>query len=206
MKNLVATQKWLMFLLITLLLISVVQSVSYGGGKIYWTDVEWVLKSGKIRRTNLDGSNLQDVVTGLQQPVAVTLDMLRRKVYWTDAGTRKIQRANLNGRQIETLATGFKLPRGGGEIHIECRNDRCKGQAFPRGGGVIELDHDRLIDPRCMAVDVGAGKIYWANWFLDEIQRANLNGSDRETVVRLVSASRLALDVRAGKIYWTEYR
>lgn len=110
MKNPVAIQKWIVCILVTVLLAFVLQSVSYGGGKIYWTDAQRNPKIGKIRSANLDGSNLQDVVTELQHPVAIALDMFRRKVYWADEGTRKIQQANLNGRHVRELLTGLGYP------------------------------------------------------------------------------------------------
>ena len=34
-----------------------------------------------------------------------------------------------------------------------------------------------------LALDLGAGKIYWTEWIDDGIQRANLDGSQVETIV-----------------------
>ena len=56
---------------------------------IYWTDYG----TDKIQRANLDGSNVQDLVTsGLTTPVGIALDIAGGKMYWTDFGTDKIQR------------------------------------------------------------------------------------------------------------------
>ncbi|MCH7643693.1 MAG: hypothetical protein IH974_02570 [Myxococcales bacterium] len=48
----------------------------------------------KIRRADLDGSNVEDLVTtGVDNPTGIDLDLASGKMYWTDAGTDKIQRA-----------------------------------------------------------------------------------------------------------------
>ena len=65
---------------------------------MYWTDWE----TDKIQRANLDGSQIEDLVTtGLDSPSSLALDVAGGKMYWIDAGTDKIQRANLDGSQIE---------------------------------------------------------------------------------------------------------
>jgi len=59
-----------------------------------------------IRRANLDGSGVEDLVTtGLFEPNRIALDVAGGKMYWTDNGTDKIQRANLDGSEVEDLVT-----------------------------------------------------------------------------------------------------
>ncbi|MDE0316138.1 MAG: hypothetical protein OXM61_14655 [Candidatus Poribacteria bacterium] len=78
MKNRVFTQNRIVFILVAILLTSVVQGLSYGQGsaKIYWTE------SDKIRRANLDGSNVEDILTELKWPRDIALDLNNRKMYW----------------------------------------------------------------------------------------------------------------------------
>ena len=70
MKNMLAFQKLIVFTLVVVLLTFVVQGMGYaqGRGKIYWTE------SGKIRRANLNGSAVEDIITELEQPRDITLD------------------------------------------------------------------------------------------------------------------------------------
>ena len=77
---------------------------------MYWTDSG----TDKIQRANLDGSNIEDLVTqGLSYPAGIALDVEGGKMYWTDSGTDKIQRANLDGSNIEDLVTqGLRGPVG----------------------------------------------------------------------------------------------
>ena len=77
--------------------------------KVYWSDAD----AEKIQRANLDGSNVEDLVTtGLISPIGIAVDVVRRKLYWTDNLTHKIQRANLDGTNIEDILTGLKEPQG----------------------------------------------------------------------------------------------
>ena len=41
--------------------------------------------NGKIRRADLDGSNVRDIVTGLDQIASLALDVAGGKIYWTSA-------------------------------------------------------------------------------------------------------------------------
>ena len=69
---------------------------------IIWTDKS----SGKIQRSDLNGSNVVDVVVGLNQPVNIAVDAINEKIYWTEeAGL--IKRANLNGSSVETIKSGL---------------------------------------------------------------------------------------------------
>ena len=75
---------------------------------IYWRDSG----TGKIQRANLDGSNIEDLVTiegsSVYGPHGLALDVNRGKIYWTTNATYyrdKIQRANLDGSNIETIFT-----------------------------------------------------------------------------------------------------
>jgi sugar lactone lactonase YvrE len=62
--------------------------------KIYWTD----LGAKKIKRSNPDGSEIEDIITrGLISPHGIAMDSYGEKIYWTDVVHDKIRRANLDG-------------------------------------------------------------------------------------------------------------
>ena len=46
---------------------------------LYWTD-----GNSKIERSNLDGSDAQDVVTGLDQPNGIAYHSGESKIYWAN--------------------------------------------------------------------------------------------------------------------------
>ncbi len=76
--------------------------------KIYWTD----FGTDKIQRSDLDGSNVTDLVTGLISPYGIALDLTNSKIYWTDDGTNKIQRSDLDGSNVTDIVTGLNQPSG----------------------------------------------------------------------------------------------
>ncbi|RKU12905.1 hypothetical protein C6503_16655 [Candidatus Poribacteria bacterium] len=190
--------------------------------KMYWID------SGKIRRSNLDGSGgVEDLLTGLSGPNSIALDISNRKMYWTTSG--KIQCSNLDGSSgVEDLVTGLDFPLGialgiaGGshESVVQPRNDYIgehkiywtsyepsKIQRINPGSSNIEDLVTGLGLPRSIALDVVGGKMYWTDWGTDKIQRANLDGSGgvEDLLTGLGLPLGIALDVSGGKMYWTAY-
>ena len=75
----------------------------------------------KIRRANLDGTNIQDLVNigniGEVYADNLTLDVIAGKMYWGEHATRKIRSANLDGANVEDLLTGVNGPEG---IALDC--------------------------------------------------------------------------------------
>ena len=47
---------------------------------MYWTDGT----QHKIQRANLDGTRVEDLVTGLSDTSGIALDVVGGKMYWTD--------------------------------------------------------------------------------------------------------------------------
>ena len=171
--------------------------------KIYWTNGENIL------RANLDGSQIEDVVTDAGGPDGIALDASGGKVYWTDRRGLKIRRANLDGSQIEDIVTtGLKTP-------IEIAVDVSAGKMYwiDFGTGKVQranLDGSQIEDiitgvlyTHALALDVSGGKVYWGGMTKGEIRRANLDGSQVEYLIAGLSGIHgLALDVSAGKMYW----
>ncbi|MDE3258585.1 MAG: hypothetical protein OYM47_12180 [Gemmatimonadota bacterium] len=183
-----------------------------GASKLYWTD--W--GTDKIQRSNLDGSGIEDLVTGggLDGPDGLALDMAGGKMYWTDAGTNKVQRANLDGSGVEDLVTGLGIPYGlaldvsGGKMYWTNRQTNKIQRADLNGANVEDLITSGLTFPGGLALDVSGGKMYWTNPGANKIQRSNLNGSGVEDLVTsgVSSPTGIALDVSGGKMYWTDRR
>ena len=183
-----------------------------GMSKLYWTD--W--GTDKIQRSDLDGSNVEDLVSGagLNGPDGLALDVAGGKMYWTDIGTNKIQRANLDGSNIEDLLTsGLSIPYGltldvsGGKMYWTNRQTGKIQRANLDGSSVEDLlTLPDLTFPGELALDVSGGKMYWTNPGANKIQRADLDGSNVQDLITsgLNSPTGLALDVSAGKMYWTD--
>ncbi|MCY3738710.1 MAG: DUF5050 domain-containing protein [Gemmatimonadaceae bacterium] len=177
--------------------------------RMYWTDSI----SDKIQRANLDGSNVEDLVTtGLRAPSDIALDLTEGKMYWMDQETDKIQRSNLDGSNVEDLITTLDYPSGlaldltAGKMYWTDLNTDKIQRSNLDGSNIEDLVTRGLITPRGLALDIARGKMYWADHGTDKIQRANLDGSDVQDLVAtgLAVPDKLALDLEGGKIYWTE--
>ena len=198
-------QNYLLFALATALLTLSVHGTSHGQRqkKIYWTEWNSETQTGRVRRAQLNGSYVKDVVTGLQDPRSIALDTLRRKVYWVDDGTGKIQRADFTGRNIQNIVIGFKIGADG-QRHVVCDENGCKGDAFPHKGGRIDVPHELLIHPYGLAIAPDKGKIYWGNDLRGTIQTAALNGSDKQDIldIGIDIPTDFVIAVGGDKLYW----
>lgn len=158
--------------------------LSDGAGKMYWTDSG----TGKIQRANLDGTRVEDLVTGLGNPVGLELDPGAGKMYWTGSREGKIQRANLDGTGVEDLVTGLNQPvgvalgLGAGKMYWTHNLGGKIRRANLDGTGVEDVTPGAFLLPEGLALDAGAGKMYWIERG-GVIQRANLDGTGFETVV-----------------------
>ena len=170
------------------------------GRKLYVSNA-W----GKVQRLNLDGSHFQpNLITGLQSPHHLALDVAQGKVYWTEqTGERrgKIRRANLDGTHRHLVKTLTSVPRG-----IAIDTVHAKLYVSNAWGKVQRLNLDgshfqpNLITglkvPRDVVVDVAAGKLYWAESGAGRIRRASLTGGNIQTVVTGLDApARLACGI-----------
>ena len=72
------------------------------------------------------------------------------------------------------------------------------------GTHVENLLPQGLIEPYGIAVAVASGKIYWTDWTVG-VQRADLDGSGVETLVRDARPNGIAVDAEDGKLYWTDW-
>ena len=94
---------------------------------MYWADAN----PDKIQRANLDGSNIKNLLPGLESPVGIVLDVTGGKMYWTDRDAGVVQRTNLDGSTTETLITGLETPVGialdvdGGQAILDGSGRRC---------------------------------------------------------------------------------
>ncbi len=158
-------------------------ALDVAGGKMYWTDSGTggpnSLEEGKIWRANLDGSNVETLLTfqnQLRVPRGIALDVAAGKMYWTDIVRDRIRRANLDGTEAEDLVLTRTIA----------------GQSL---GGPATT-------PRDIALDLTSDppKMYWADAGTANINdgtiwRANLDGSSPEALVTtgLVNPQGIAL-------------
>lgn len=186
------------------------------GNKIYWVD----FFDGEILRSNLDGSGVEVVLSGLGSPKGIAVDATDGKLYWSEEGTDKIQCANLDGSNVQELInikdvrspTSIALDVDAGKMYwIQTFVTSSEiWRANLNGSNPQRILGTSLDSLNGIALDTAGGKIYWTQLgFLasNKIRRANLDGSNVQTLVTSWGApSGIALDDNADKMYWTDSR
>jgi Low-density lipoprotein receptor repeat class B len=183
-------------------------------GKMYWTDSD----ASVIWSSNLNGSDPRIVLDDFgAEPLGIALDVAGGKMYWTDS--EGVKRASLEGTEEELLskepARGFiALDLVTKRMYwADYKSGDIKTAAMAPGASVTNLI-TKQTSAFGIAVDPTAGKVYWLDLNLekrknenDEIRRANLDGSEVQTLLERPGAGfegGLAIEPAAGKLYWTE--
>ncbi|MBU0475684.1 MAG: hypothetical protein KKF62_16160 [Bacteroidetes bacterium] len=160
-------------------------AVDIDNGKIYWTDNI----SDKIYRANLNGTTIEEVLTGLSDPAGCSIDLINNKIYWVERSGQKICRANMDGSNIETIInSGLSSPYG---LDVDFINSKIYFSDF--GSGKIQkanLDGTNVTDVLtglgfdidAISLDITNGVIYYAT-YNSTIKKVNTNGSGNSTVV-----------------------
>jgi sugar lactone lactonase YvrE len=176
---------------------------------IYWT----ISGDGpnKVQKCKLDGSDVQDVVTGLSATGDLLLDADAGKLYVTLMNEGKVIEINTDGTQQRDFVTGLGAPD---ELALDAK--RRTMYITCSGNGTIQrvkLD-DRLPQTIVMAqggvffglaVDPTREQLYGIHAGRGMINRTSLDGSEAKQIVSgLTAPDGLALDADNNKLYWTE--
>jgi DNA-binding beta-propeller fold protein YncE len=140
----------------------------------------------RVLSVNPDGSDRKVIVTECRIPDGIVVDVDGGHIYWTNMGVP---------------------PRNDGSIERADLDGRNRTTIVPQGG---------TFTPKQLKIEVKSGKLYWCDREGMRLMRANLDGSNIET---LVDSSRgdsrpgqdatkvcvgVAIDVDGGKVYWTQ--
>src|SRR6202043_3274629 len=145
------------------------------------------LSGGRILSANPDGSDLKTIINeGRKLPDGLVLDLAAGHIYWTNMGDPKSN----DGSIVRSDLNGKNI------ITI-----------VPPGG---------TFTPKQLQLEKKSGKLYWSDREGMRVMRANLDGSEIETLMdtslgdsRPGSDPRkwcvgIAVDTDGGKFYWTQ--
>lgn len=149
--------------------------------KIYFSDF-YDANEGKIWRVNLDGSEMETLVSGIDDPYGLTLDLVNEKVYWTD-NAGNVSRANLDGSNPELgivnieggMMRAIDLDVANNKMYFYEVNDEIVYVSSLDGIGVTELYTG--VYGYSLKVDAVNGTIYFNDTRGRNMVRANLDGS-----------------------------
>jgi hypothetical protein len=143
------------------------------------------LNAGCIHSMNVDGSDKNTIVSGCRHPDGIVVDVQAGHIYWTNMGV-----PNLNDGSVE-------------RADLDGANRRtivAEGKTFT---------------PKQIILDQMAGKLYWCDREGMRLMRANLDGSQLETLIESGYGDTdrrdqtrwcvgLTIDPKLNRIYWTQ--
>src|SRR5258706_4419843 len=143
--------------------------------------------SGQVRSANPDGSDLKTIVDeGRKLPDGLAVDVAAGHLYWTNMGNLKQDDGSI-----------FRSDLAGKNITT----------IIPAGG---------TFTPKQIQIAKKTAKLYWCDREGMRVMRANLDGSDVETLVDTSQGDPrpgpdatkwcvgIAVDVDSGKVYWSQ--
>jgi PKD repeat protein len=180
---------------------------------IYYSDDDNL----KIYRNNLQGSDETEIASGFSSVRDLALDWEFGYLYVTDRSADALVEIRLSDFRISTLYDNANddlgaLPVGvdysADQLYITCvdidAESVWKGNVF--GDGIT-----RIIDYNAggygygIAVDEVNSKIYFDDYDTGNLLRANLDGTDVETIVSTSDRTYgIEIDTEFNKLYWSE--
>ena len=145
------------------------------------------LGGGRVMSANPDGSDLKTIVSeGRKLPDGLAVDVAAGHIYWTNMGNPKANDGSIFRSDLDGRNITTIVPAGG------------------------------TFTPKQIQLDKKNGKLYWCDREGMRVMRANLDGSNIETLVDTSQGDPrpgpdarkwcvgIAVDNAGGKIYWTQ--
>ena len=183
-------------------------AVDMADEKLYWTE-KTSNRTGKIRRANLDGTNVQLVKDLTSVLHSLAINTTNDKLYLTNSWG-KIQRLDFDGSNFQpNFITGLDTPE---HLALDVTWDKIY---WTERAGRIRRANLNGSNLETIATDLGTlggiviadDKLYWTEQ-TDEnagrVQRANLDGSNVQTLASLQSVPLgITIDPINRQLYWT---
>jgi hypothetical protein len=143
------------------------------------------LSGGNVLSMNADGSNKKVIASKSHLPDGVVVDIDAGHVYWTSMGVPNLNDGTIERADLDGKNRKYIVPAGG--THT----------------------------PKQLHLDKANGKLYWCDREGMRVMRANLDGSQIETLVQTGKGDDdakdqtkwcvgITLDPKRGQIYWTQ--
>jgi subtilisin family serine protease len=185
-------------------------------GYIYWTTV-----AGMIKRSKLDSSEVQTIVPK-DGARLLALDTANKKIYWSEKYGSRLQRGDLDGKNAETVVTTIPEENLVGAA-LDTKNKKLywskrvySEKAVPKTV-IMRAEFDGTKAEQAFTIDEStytlridghAGKIYFSkeSYKSREIFRANLDGTNKETVVKVITPYIVyfIVDSTNKRLYWID--
>ena len=164
-------------------------TVNIESGFLFWTNSA---PFSAITRSELDGRNRTNILSGVILPMAMDIDTYGDKVYWTDTVTNKIMSCGLDGSNVTTVVamTGASDPVGLRYYHPERAlifADRADGtiKKFSIRSGILRTLVTVGSNVARVDIDPRKRRIYWTTRApTNTLMSCNMTGGDARELYR----------------------
>jgi len=143
------------------------------------------LSGGRIFSLNPDGSDSKTLVTGCRLPDGLAVDLAAGYIYWTNMGVPHKNDGSIERADLDGGNRRFIIPEGG------------------------------TFTPKQLHLEKRSGKLYWSDREGMRVMRANLDGSEVETLIQSGEGEGdrhnpsnwcvgITVDPIRGQMYWTQ--
>jgi len=144
------------------------------------------LSGGRVVSLNPDGSDRNVIVTECRYPDGIAVDVAAGHIYWTNMGNPAANDGTIERADLDGQNRTTIVPQGG------------------------------TFTPKQLQLETKSGKLYWCDREGMRLMRANLDGSNIETLVDTSQGDPrpgpdatkwcvgVAIDVDGDKVYWTQ--
>jgi hypothetical protein len=143
------------------------------------------LSGGRIHSMNPDGSDREVIITGCHLPDGIAVDAKAGHIYWTNMGVPDRDDGSIERANLDGSDRKFIVPQG------------------------------VTFTPKQIHLEKQSGKLYWCDREGMRVMRANLDGTNVETLVQTGEGDEdrrdltkwcvgITVDPKRGQIYWTQ--
>lgn len=162
-------------------------AVDSKSGKVYWGD-----DNGNVSRSNLDGTSLETGIFNVEGGGirAIAIDSKNKKLYFYDVQHNSLYKSNLDGTNATVVIEGYfgyaiAVDEANSKIYFDAQTDDETVSALYRAN--LDGSEPTLIDNTQsriygIAIDSKNSKLYWSGRDSNGIYKANLNGTNKETI------------------------
>jgi len=187
-------------------------AVSYYERKLYWIADTQADDVDKIRRSNLDGSDIELFLMPAGQPADVEIDPYQGQLYYSERFTNSINVVPLQGGEPVELVSTFE-PRGmdldlvnGFLYWVEYQDNRLR-RARLDGTEVEDVIVSGMTRPFDVTVDPLRERLYWVELgpkaYGGRVWTADLDGANPVLIAdQIPTPVDLVIDWEGEEIYW----
>jgi low density lipoprotein-related protein 2 len=180
--------------------------------KILFTQIRPDAQISAIDSKHIQLDGIKVVLNKSINPEGISYDWVHNKIYWTDSANSSIYAMNVDGSQI-VMITHVDRPRAivvhpcnGTLYYTDWGLFGTNGRIFRStmaGTQKVAIIKSDLTQPSGLSIDYDESKLYWTDAVREKIERSDLDGSNRLTLIT-ATIYPFAIVVFQDWIFWTD--